>query len=82
MNKVHPTWVSKNRKKESHMKTVKKSAPKEPLMVKKTKFSDYEVNRKKSTATTEDYQDFGKLERKPEKSKRWDNKERRSKEGA
>jgi|GEM_PF-3088791 hypothetical protein len=61
------------------MKKVKRISSKEPTMVKKTKFSDYEMDRQKSLEVTGDYKDFGKLERKPEKSKRWGVQERRLK---
>ncbi len=59
------------------MKARKSGSSKEPVMVKKTRSSDFELNKKKSESVTEDYQDFGKMERKPEKSKRWGNQERR-----
>jgi len=61
------------------MKKVKRISSKEPTMVKKTKFSDYEMDRQKSLEVTGDYKDFGKLERKQEKSKRWGVQERRLK---
>ena len=61
------------------MKKMKKVDTKEPVMVKKTRSSDYEVDSKKSLEVTEEYRDFGKLERKPEKTKRLGNQERRSK---
>jgi hypothetical protein len=64
------------------MKKKKRISSKEPAMVKKTKFTDYEMDRQKSLGVTEDYKDFGNIERSPEKSKRWGAQERRAKEGA
>ena len=62
------------------MKNLKKVITKEPVMVKKTRISDYEIDTKKSLEVVEDYRDFGNVERKPVKSKRLGDKERRSKE--
>jgi len=40
---------------------------KKPLMAKKTRATDYEADKKKSLSVTEDYKDFGNLERKSAK---------------
>ena len=49
------------------MKIEKRNKSKEPMMTKKTRASDYEVDKKKSLSVNEDYKDFGNLERKSAK---------------
>jgi hypothetical protein len=62
----------------SKVKIDKKVDQKKPLMVKKSKASDYDENKKDSLSATDDYKDFGKLERPSAKAKvKSDGRERR-----